>query len=98
VMTTTGNVVINTNSTTLPGSSFGAPGFYNLVDITGDMGTTGVVYEILVGGVWKTPGTNQLGGINQEYSLFGTFYFDGTNQRLNNLDGAAAHTIFWQRM
>ena len=93
-LTTTGNFSINAGATNV----LIPAGFYNLVDITGDSGTTGVVYEILVGGVWKTPGINALGNIDPEYSLFGTFYFDGTNQRLNNLDLGGAHTIFWQRM
>jgi hypothetical protein len=94
ILTTTGNFVINFGATKI----LTPAGFYNLVDVTGDSGTTGVVYEILVGGVWKTPGINALGNIDPEYSLFGTFYFDGTNQRLNNLDAGGAHTIFWQRM
>jgi hypothetical protein len=94
VLSNSGNFTINIGATNV----LSPAGFYNLVDVTGDSGTTGVVYEILVGGVWKTPGINALGNIDPEYSLFGTFYFDGTNQRLNNLDAGGAHTIFWQRM
>jgi hypothetical protein len=86
-LTTTGSQTITAGTPWVPS----APGFYNMIDVTGATATGVTLIELFISGAWQTMATVYTGTVDC------CIYCDGANVRVRNTDATNQHTIQWQR-